>query len=259
MITGSTDGIGKEYARQLAKTGMNIVLISRTLEKLQKVEQEIRKEFGVDTHIIRADFLQGRAIYEGIAEGLKGKDIGILVNNVGYFGSSPKNFIKVTEEDIWSFVNVNVASVVAMTHLILPQMMARKRGAIINISSMAALAPVPRMATYAATKTFVSSFSQALQFECRGSGVTVQTVEPGFVSTNMTSYSSDMRTPSLSAPNAATYVSSALMSLGYTKTTAGTLFHSFQKFIIESSSKKLIMYYYDKVGKSLEEEAEKSK
>ncbi|XP_050730342.1 very-long-chain 3-oxoacyl-CoA reductase-like isoform X2 [Eriocheir sinensis] len=195
VITGSTDGIGKEYARQLAQKGMNIVLISRTLEKLKKVEEEIKKEFGVETHIIAADFSNGRPIYEGIANGLKGKDIGILVNNVGYLGPKLFKFNDMTEEEIWRYVNVNVVSVVAMTKIVLPQMLARKRGAIINISSFIAMCPIPFSAVYSATKIFVTYFSRAVEFEYRDSGITVQAIQPGAVPTNLTSFSKLFRKP----------------------------------------------------------------
>ncbi|KAG0729234.1 Inactive hydroxysteroid dehydrogenase-like protein 1 [Chionoecetes opilio] len=232
---------------------MNIVLISRTLEKLKKVEQEIRKEFGVDTHIIQADFANGHEIYEGIAEGLKDKDIGILVNNVGYLGL-PTKYAGVTEEAMWRFVHVNIVSVLAMTKVVLPQMMARKCGAIINISSISALCPWPYFAMYAATKSFVSSFSKALELECRQSGITVQTVQPGLVCTNMTSYASSFRQPSMINASPDAYVSNALTTLGYNKTTAGTWSHAFQTFVMNQSNEQLLMSHLANHMESIMEE-----
>ncbi|XP_042209410.1 inactive hydroxysteroid dehydrogenase-like protein 1 [Homarus americanus] len=89
VVTGSTDGIGKEYAKKLAQGGMNIILISRTMEKLKKVETEIADEYGVETEVVQADFSQGRVIYEDIGKHLQDKEIGVLVNNVGGVANLP--------------------------------------------------------------------------------------------------------------------------------------------------------------------------
>ncbi|KAK8393181.1 hypothetical protein O3P69_013293 [Scylla paramamosain] len=251
VVTGSTDGIGKEYGRQLAQKGMNIVLISRNLEKLKKTEEEIRQECGVDVHVIQADFSHGREIYERIAEGLKDKDIGVLVNNVGYF-DVPGRFMNVSEEEIWRYVNVNMASVLAMTRLVLPQMLARNRGAIINISSMFGLCPIPFVSTYAATKAFVSSFSHALEYEYRQSGITVQTVHPSFIKTNMLSSFPHVHNRGFIAPKPADWVSSCLSTLGYYRTTGGTWGHAVAIFILTTCNRRLVMYGFSRLGEFLE-------
>merc|ERR1739838_746783 len=92
VVTGSTDGIGKSYAKELAKSGMNILLISRTKEKLERVAKEIGDEFSVETEIVQADFSNGLPIYENIAKHLQNKEIGILVNNVGIMLGYPQPF-----------------------------------------------------------------------------------------------------------------------------------------------------------------------
>lgn len=234
VITGSTDGIGKEYAKQLAKKGMNIVLISRTMEKLQKVSAEIVEESGVETEIIQADFVHGRYIYDDIASCLENKDIGILVNNVGIMLPYPMDFQFVTDKDLWGHVNVNVASVPAMTKLVLPGMLSEKKGAIINIASIAAAGPMPLMGIYAASKAFVDYFSQALEWECRGTGVVVQTILPSYVSTNMTSMSELIHRPSIVIPTAKTFVSHSLCTLGYTARTCGYWIHGIQAHFVEN-------------------------
>ncbi|XP_066943906.1 inactive hydroxysteroid dehydrogenase-like protein 1 isoform X2 [Macrobrachium rosenbergii] len=234
VVTGSTDGIGKEYARQLAKNGMNIVLISRTMEKLQKVSAEIVEESGVEIEIVQADFLDGRIIYDDIAKHLENKEIGILVNNVGVMLPNPMDFRYVADREIWSHVNVNVASVPAMTKLVLPSMISRGKGAIINIASIAASGPIPLMGIYAASKTFVDYFSQALEWECRGTGITVQTVNPGYVSTNMTSMSDLIHRPSILIPTARTFVTHSLSTLGYTARTSGYWVHGIQTHFVQN-------------------------
>ncbi|XP_063609997.1 inactive hydroxysteroid dehydrogenase-like protein 1 [Penaeus indicus] len=92
VVTGSTDGIGKSYAKELASKGMNILLVSRTKAKLEQVAQEITSKYGVETDIAQADFSEGRSVYANIAEHLKGKDIGIL----GKFPMSSSNFFFLT-------------------------------------------------------------------------------------------------------------------------------------------------------------------
>ncbi|KAK8726956.1 hypothetical protein OTU49_010158 [Cherax quadricarinatus] len=152
VVTGATDGIGKAYATELAKNGMNIILVSRTQEKLENVAQEIRGRYAVETEIVRADFSVGRTIYDDISKHLEGKEIGILVNNVGVAGSALCLFIDAPEDDIWALVNVNVASVPAMTKLVLPGMIARRKGAIVNISSAAEIFSLPLLQLYCASK-----------------------------------------------------------------------------------------------------------
>ncbi|CAL4161993.1 unnamed protein product, partial [Meganyctiphanes norvegica] len=165
VVTGASDGIGKGYIRELAQAGMNVILIARNKDKLDKVAQEISSEFGVETMVIVADFSQGQEIYAHIEQQLQEKDIGILVNNVGlfspiimgvplmsYFGEDD-----VSMEDVWKTVNVNVANVPAMTKIILPGMLQRGRGAIVNIASMASMLPVPMAALYAASKASSNS------------------------------------------------------------------------------------------------------
>merc|ERR1712071_401737 len=116
IVTGATDGIGKEYARQLARSGINIILMSRSLDKLTRVAQEIEAEFNVETQVVQVDFSAGRSVFDKISESIQGKEIGILVNNVG-----------------------------VMCWLVLPQMLQRRKGAIINISSSSSLGPLPYM------------------------------------------------------------------------------------------------------------------
>ncbi|XP_068205983.1 inactive hydroxysteroid dehydrogenase-like protein 1 isoform X2 [Palaemon carinicauda] len=213
---------------------MNIVLISRTLEKLQRVSAEIVEESGVETEIVQADFIDGRIIYEDIAKCLENKEIGILVNNVGVMLPSPMDFRYVADREVWSHVNVNVASVPAMTKLVLPSMISRGKGAIVNIASIAASGPIPLMGIYAASKTFVDFFSQALEWECRGTGVTVQTVIPGYVSTNMTSMSELIHRPSILIPTARTFVTHSLSTLGYIPRTSGYWVHGIQAHFVEN-------------------------
>ncbi|KAK8747322.1 hypothetical protein OTU49_016747, partial [Cherax quadricarinatus] len=234
VVTGCTDGIGKEYAKELAKRGMNIVLISRSLDKLQKVSDEIVQEYKVQTEIVQKNFLDGRPIYEDIRKRLQDKEIGILVNNVGMNSSTLMEFIHLSEKDIWSFINVNVASVPGMTNLVLPGMLSRRKGAIINIGSISGLYPVALAGMYTATKAFVDHFSQSLDWEYRDSGITVQTVLPSYVSTNMITVYDTFRKPGIFVPTASTFVSNAIHTLGYARRTTGYWAHGLQIYMLEN-------------------------
>ncbi|XP_027472137.1 17-beta-hydroxysteroid dehydrogenase type 3 isoform X3 [Callorhinus ursinus] len=151
VITGAGDGIGKAYSFELARQGLNVVLISRTLKKLQAAAAEIECTTGSSVKIIQADFTKDN-IYEYIREKLKGLEIGILVNNVGMLPNLlPSHFLD-TPDEIQSLIHCNITSVVKMTQLILKQMESRQKGLILNISSGVALFPWPLYSMYSASK-----------------------------------------------------------------------------------------------------------
>ncbi|XP_059118735.1 17-beta-hydroxysteroid dehydrogenase type 3 isoform X3 [Peromyscus eremicus] len=151
VITGAGDGIGKAYSFELAKHGLNVVLISRTLEKLQAIAEEIEWTTRSRVKIIQADFTK-EDIYDDIKEELKGLEIGILVNNVGMLPSLlPSHFLN-TPGEIQSLIHCNITSVVKMTQLVLKHMESRRKGLILNISSGIALCPWPLYALYSASK-----------------------------------------------------------------------------------------------------------
>ncbi|XP_007938043.1 testosterone 17-beta-dehydrogenase 3 [Orycteropus afer afer] len=187
VITGAGDGIGKAYSLELAKHGLDIVLISRTLEKLQTVAMEIEQTTGRSVKIIQADFTKDD-IYEYIEENLKGLEIGILVNNVGMLPYYFQSYFLNTPEEIQSLIHCNITSVVKMTQLILKHMEARQKGLILNISSGATHFPWPVHSLYSASKAFVRMFSKALQVEYKEKGIIIQVQTPYGVSTSMTNY-----------------------------------------------------------------------
>ncbi|XP_039101626.1 testosterone 17-beta-dehydrogenase 3 isoform X3 [Hyaena hyaena] len=176
VITGAGDGIGKAYSFELARQGLNVVLISRTLKKLQAIAAEIECTTGSSVKIIQADFTKDN-IYEHIREKLEGLEIGVLVNNVGMLPNLlPSPFLD-TPDEIQSLIHCNITSVVKMTQLILKQMESRQKGLILNISSGAALFPWPLYSTYSASKAFVCTFSKALQVEYKRKGIIIQVQE----------------------------------------------------------------------------------
>ncbi|XP_072269845.1 17-beta-hydroxysteroid dehydrogenase type 3 [Pyxicephalus adspersus] len=185
VVTGSGDGIGKAYAIELANRGMNIVMISRTLEKMQHIAKEIEQNTGINIKLIQADFTQNK-IYEHIEESLKGLEIGILVNNVGMLHNpDPCCFLAGPDNDE-NLINCNVISAVKMTRILLKQMEERKKGLVLNISSAFGTFPCPLYALYSSSKAFVTTFSKALQAEYKAKGIIIQAVMPYGVSTPMT-------------------------------------------------------------------------
>ncbi|XP_069481798.1 17-beta-hydroxysteroid dehydrogenase type 3 [Ambystoma mexicanum] len=185
VVTGAGDGIGKAYSFELARRGLNVVMISRTLTKLQVAAAEIEESTGREVKIVEADFTRAD-IYEDIQNSLQGLEIGILVNNVGMLpNTEPCRFLDGNKNDT-GLVNCNVLSVVKMTRMILGQMEKRRRGLILNISSGVASYPCPLYSAYCASKHFVAVFSKALQAEYRSKGIIIQVIMPYGVSTPMT-------------------------------------------------------------------------
>uniref|UniRef100_A0A6J0UFN2 17-beta-hydroxysteroid dehydrogenase type 3 isoform X1 n=1 Tax=Pogona vitticeps TaxID=103695 RepID=A0A6J0UFN2_9SAUR len=185
VITGAGDGIGRAYSFELAKRGLNVVLISRTLGKLQKIAFEIEQSTGQKVKIIQADFTKND-IYDALEESLQGLEIGILVNNVGMLhNSTPCRFLSEQDNDE-DLINCNIISLTKMTRIILKQMVPRQKGLILNISSALGTFPCPLYTIYSASKAFTRTFSKALQAEYKAKGIIIKTVTPYSVSTPMT-------------------------------------------------------------------------
>lgn len=183
LITGASSGIGEAFARRLAAEKHNLVLVARSEEKLRTIADELSSRHGVECHVIAAD-LGRRNSAAAVYEQTESKDLEVdwLINNAG-FGSAG-DFATLELERELDMIELNVSALVSLTHRYLQDMRQRKRGTIINVSSAAGFQPIPFMATYAATKAFVSSFSEAIAEENRPFGIQVLALCPGSTKTN---------------------------------------------------------------------------
>lgn len=220
VVTGASEGIGRGYALELARRGLNVVLMSRSQEKLEKVAAEIRETHHREALVIPVDFTEGQTVYPRLYEQLKNLEIGILVNNVG-LAQDPSYVLEVSKRRLRYIIELNCQTMVQMTHLLLPAMVDRGYGAIINISSYTACNPFQLIGVYAATKIFVNFFSAGLAVEYGSRGIIVQNVMPHLVSTAMTKVKHNLFVPSGTA-----YARVAVSTIGVLGTTYGCLPHA---------------------------------
>jgi short-subunit dehydrogenase len=178
LVTGASAGIGREFARQLAEAGLNLALTARRADRLEELAAGLRAQHGVRTLVVPLDLARPGAPEELRARlQVEGITVRLLINNaaVGHWGT----FANVPAEDYAAMVGLNVTTVVTLCRLFLPDLAAHARSVVLNVSSPAALQPMPYMAVYAASKAFVSSFSQALYAEWAERGVLVKALLPG--------------------------------------------------------------------------------
>lgn len=191
LITGASSGIGEAVARDVAARGVGrLILVARRRDALERLAEEFRAEHGAEVEVLLADLADpaGRLLVgERLAD--PGAPVDLLVNNAG-FGTSG-SFAELDPAAEERMVAVNVVALQQLTRAVLPGMLDRSRGAVLNVASIASLVPMPGMATYAATKAFVASFSEALHEETRGSGVTVSAALVGFTRTEFADHLPD--------------------------------------------------------------------
>jgi uncharacterized protein len=182
LVTGASSGIGAEIARALARRGHGATLVARRAERLEDLASELREAHGVRVELLAADLgkARARARMLGALEEL-GLEVEVLVNSAG-FGTGGR-FHELDAERELEMVRVNVEAVVDLCGHFVPAMAARRRGAVLNLASTAAFQPLPRQATYGATKAFVLSFTDALHADLHGTGVTATSLCPGPVRT----------------------------------------------------------------------------
>ena len=186
LITGASVGIGREFARLLANRAQSIVLVARRRARLEELRDELTKRNPELTIHIRAIDLGQTAQVKELVQSLEQEkiEIDLLINNAGLGDLGP--FATGDPARIESMLLVNTLALTLLTRQLLPAMLVKKRGAILNVSSSAGFLPVAQFSVYAATKAYVTSFSEALRAELRGTGISVCALCPGPVETEFT-------------------------------------------------------------------------
>ncbi|KAF7555794.1 hypothetical protein G7Z17_g1905 [Cylindrodendrum hubeiense] len=214
VVTGASDGLGKEYALQLAAKGFNLVLVSRTLSKLDTLAEEIKQKYSekdVQIKTLAMDFSKdNNEDYDRLRELVQGLDVGILINNVGQSHSMPVSFLETPREELQNIVTINCLGTLKVTQVIAPILKERKRGLILTMGSFAGWTPTPYLATYSGSKAFLQQWSIALASELADDNVDVYLVLSHLVTTAM----SKVRRASLLVPNARPFVKNALGKIG---------------------------------------------
>jgi len=205
LITGASSGIGRELAHIHAATGGDLVLVARSTQKLNELKIELESKYKVIAVVITKDLIAPNATQE-LYDEVKSLDIEVdyLINNAG-FGGIGKFLERKLEEDV-NMIQLNVVALTQLTHLFASDFVNRGRGKVLNVSSTASLIPGPLQATYYATKAFVTSFSNALSEELRGTGVTVTNLMPGATDTDFGKVSGMDKTKLFDAPVSALQV-----------------------------------------------------
>jgi short-subunit dehydrogenase len=183
LVTGASAGIGRELAREFATRGYDLVVVARRRSRLASLKRELESAHGVRVRVVEADLYAAGAVGR-LARSLARTPVDVLVNNAGTMEGG--GFARSDPERIGQMLQLNVVVLVELTHALLPGMLRRRQGRVMNLASIAAFAPLPNLAVYAATKAFVLSFSEALLEELRGTGITVTAVCPGLTRSEMT-------------------------------------------------------------------------
>ncbi|MDQ3898420.1 MAG: SDR family oxidoreductase [Actinomycetota bacterium] len=182
LVTGASSGIGRAIAVRLAADGSDLVVVARRRDRLEELAGELRRRHGVTVEVLVADITDPHQLATVEAR-LRGgiPPVDLLVNNAGRGGQGPFAELPIDYQE--EQIRLNVLAPVRLTHAALAGMLPRGAGAVLNVSSIAGLQPMPNVATYAATKAYLSSFTHAVHEEVRRHGVTVTNLLPGFTRT----------------------------------------------------------------------------
>jgi short-subunit dehydrogenase len=196
LITGASSGFGEEFARQYAEQGHSLVLVARRLDRLQKIADGLRQQFGVEVVVEKVDLSDVAAIVQ-LHQRLRERDIAIdtLINNAGHGLQGP--FIDSNLDAALAMVQLDVASLTAVTHIFAQDMRKRGRGKILLVASMLAFQGVVNFAVYSAAKAYVLRLGEALHRELKRDGITVTALCPGMSDTGFATAAQQKITPAL--------------------------------------------------------------
>ncbi|XP_060149202.1 uncharacterized oxidoreductase SSP0419-like [Globicephala melas] len=182
LITGASNGIGKDFAGLFAKDGYQLVLVARSADKLEQIAQELKEQYQTEVLVIVQDLSLpdgAKQVYAKLKE--DHIQIDVLVNNAGF--GRVGDFANEDVEVMTEMINLNITSLTELTALVLPEMLERNSGKILNVASTAAFQALPTFSVYAATKAYVLSLTEALHYELKDTNIAVTALCPGPTST----------------------------------------------------------------------------
>ncbi|GJQ15624.1 hypothetical protein GpartN1_g7415.t1 [Galdieria partita] len=250
VVTGASYGIGAAYAVELAKRGLNVALLARSIDKLRDVAQQVESK-GAKSQVISFDFAKASSEdWKQLENQLNSLTVSVLVNNVGVNVSLPTAFLEMEEEKMDQILQVNIVATQRITRIVVPKMVERRKGVVLFLSSGGGvLSPAPYLSVYSGTKAYENALATALAGELESSGIIVQSVTPFFVTSEM----SKIRKSSLAVPSAARLARDSLQSVGYEVCSNPYWFHECIATILSYLPLKLQIRYVAKLHRGLRE------
>ncbi|XP_013889929.1 inactive hydroxysteroid dehydrogenase-like protein 1 [Austrofundulus limnaeus] len=235
VVYGASEPLARAYAEELARHGINIIFITQDDALVRDAAASLSQTYGVETFVVTVVFSPGRAAIKPIGDALSGRDVGFLVNCVEEELASPQSLIQVPEQDLLDQVNKNVAVVTLLTRLVLPGMVERSRGAVVNISSGPCCRPLRGRVALTAVTGYLDHFSRALHLEYSDKGIFVQSLLPFQIASSRSQPSSPSSSPSREGwfvPSPEVYARHAVSTLGVSNRTTGYWPHTLQYGLI---------------------------
>eukprot|EP00871_Galdieria_phlegrea_P002919 jgi/Galph1/3628/GphlegSOOS_G2258.1 len=250
VVTGASYGIGAGYAKELARKGLNVILIARSLDKLEQVSKQV-ESLGVKSEAISFDVASAtEEDWKRLETRLEQRNISVLVNNVGVNVSLPTAFLEIEDEKVDQMLRVNIIGTQKVTKLVVPKMVARKKGIVLFLSSGGGvLCPAPYLSVYSGTKAYEDSLATAVAGEWESSGIIVQSVTPFFITSEM----SKIRRASLFVPSAERFARDSLRTIGYEVRSNPYWMHEIISFLLGLLPHKLQIRQVAKLHRGLRE------
>ncbi|KAJ8270730.1 hypothetical protein GJAV_G00118600 [Gymnothorax javanicus] len=234
VFHGVSEPVAKAYAEELASQGVNIILVCLDSSFVEGTAKAIADSHGVETVLVEADFSQGQAACKPIKDALINKDVGFLVNSVDLSLDYSQRFTDLSEDRLRDAINRNIMATTLMAHIVLPGMVERGRGAVINISSGRCCKPTLNKAAFSASTAYLDHISRALHYEYSHRGIFVQSLVPFSVdSSDSQGSTARWRCCGWLVPHPRVYARHAISTLGISHRTTGYWPHSLQFWLLQ--------------------------
>ncbi|XP_051511138.1 inactive hydroxysteroid dehydrogenase-like protein 1 isoform X2 [Myxocyprinus asiaticus] len=230
VICGASEAISKAYAEELARNGICVILISSDIRNVADTAKAITETYGVEAILIEADFSQGPSACKPIKDAICGKDVGFIINSLDGSLDLSQDFIDLSEAGVWDIMNRNIVAATLVSHMALPTMVERGKGAVVNISMGGCSRPTARKAALSASTAFLDNFSRALHYEYGHRGIFVQCLLPFRVAPQRPEGSI---AAGWLVPSPQVYASHALSTLGVSHRTTGYWPHTIQFRLVQ--------------------------